>query len=360
MRRRLIVHGSPTTKFEFTHQVAITDSTEPTYFCGGSMLDATHILTAAHCTYAVTGGYGNNGVVSNRRSASDLTVHVYRWTAPTDPGSGEFGSYDSGSGLSDDERCTQQIGVSTIAVHPEHTPPSVDMDVAVLTLSSAARCAGNEIALVELYKGVASRGGELQAPDYLSPLDGRTATMVGWGYTNAHPSVLPRPMPELLPPSLRKVDVRLQNYRFCESLFASHPTLEFTTNFLCSFDPSMGGAPCSGDSGGPLTLPMGPGDTRPVQVGIVSFSLNNATHSLCDWGFGAYSRVAAARWWILEQQHGTEARTQIMIASIATAGGLLLLAVLSLLFVRREVKKNALRRVQDRVDEILGGGHASK
>ena len=61
----------------------------------------------------------------------------------------------------------------------------------------------------------------------------------------------------------------------------------------------------------------------------------------------------------MEQQHGTEARTQIMIASIATAGGLLLLAVLSLLFVRREVKKNALRRVQDRVDEILGGGHES-
>ena len=54
---------------------------------------------------------------------------------------------------------------------------------------------------------------------------------------------------------------------------------------------------------------MGPGDTRPVQIGVVSFGVNNGTHALCEFGFGAYASVAAARPWLQAYLSGTATGT---------------------------------------------------
>ena len=104
--RSLLINGVPTSQWEFTHQVAISDSSDTSFFCGGSMIDAQHVLTAAHCLY-----YPNANGVYLQRSASNLFVHLHRWqftaTAP-----------EAGSG--DDSSCTQSIGVSSLASHPTY------------------------------------------------------------------------------------------------------------------------------------------------------------------------------------------------------------------------------------------------
>ena len=63
----------------------------------------------------------------------------------------------------------------------------------------------------------------------------------------------------------------------------------FTSSMVCSYDLNTAGGPCSADSGGPVTLPLAPGETQPVQVGLVSFTLNNGSHAICDLGLGTYT-----------------------------------------------------------------------
>lgn len=42
-----IVNGYPATRGQFPHQAAVT--IDGASFCGGSLISATYVLTAAHC-----------------------------------------------------------------------------------------------------------------------------------------------------------------------------------------------------------------------------------------------------------------------------------------------------------------------
>ena len=88
----------------------------------------------------------------------------------------------------------------------------------------------------------------------------------------------------MLPTVLKEATVTLRSFKQCfnhyESTYLTASQAAaydpFLPSMLCSQD--VGQGVCSGDSGGPVTLPMGPGDSRPVQVGIVSWVAANLTH----------------------------------------------------------------------------------
>lgn len=345
--RRLVANGASTAPGDFSHTVAIVDASDQNWLCGGSLIDAQHILTAAHCMYP----YGQPS--RQLRSSAALTVHVGRWRFDRtrsdwmpdveEPGSGSAAYYGSSS-----DNCTQAIGVERIAVHPDYRhPPDITMDVAVLKLATPARCIGAEITPVRLSPFAEPRH-HLQPPEYAYPLDDALATIVGWGATRSHPIAISNLslFPRLFPDVLQALNVTLLNHRHCRAAF-EQTAYVFPTSMLCSLSPDLQGGSCGGDSGGPVTLvpPIGGGgaDRRPVQVGIVSFGVNNGSHTLCHLGFGAYASVAAARVWIEAQQLNdlgggwggmSEGRVVILAAPIGTAV-LLLLVCSSWVLLRR-------------------------
>ena len=71
-----IVGGSEVTPFSLPWQVALVDPGDDLPFCGGTLISATHVLTAAHCT----GGNGGNWEVivgeHDITSTSDGTRHT--------------------------------------------------------------------------------------------------------------------------------------------------------------------------------------------------------------------------------------------------------------------------------------------
>lgn len=98
-----IVGGEAASSQTWGWMASLRYSSTETHFCGGSIISASHILTAAHCAEAVS-------------SASSVDVFV--------------GSiYLSVT--------AQTRHVSTIYVHPNYSTPSYINDIAILKLSSS-------------------------------------------------------------------------------------------------------------------------------------------------------------------------------------------------------------------------------
>ena len=260
-----IVGGAEASIADFPFQVALYDpqagSPAAGFFCGGVILDADHVATAAHCLLG--GGSG-------RRLSAPAEIAVLAGSSrlsPTDPGS-------------------VRDPVASASYDPRYNPFTSDYDVGVLTLSR------------RLWNGPAPKldgvatiaplpASAALAEGYGNPNEEHAivATTSGWGDTNPAPSE-----PPSYPLGLRSAHVSLTSEWLCEEAYgAIEQTI--TPRMICAGEASHRTDSCYGDSGGPLLVDRDTPADPPsdyVLVGLVDFG-----NGCAQAGYpGVYSRIS--------------------------------------------------------------------
>ncbi|XP_029437548.1 serine protease 55-like [Rhinatrema bivittatum] len=193
---------------------AVSLQTQNQHFCGGSILNAWWILTAAHC---FTDPFYRSMV---------LRVKV---------------------GVTVLQRAKEPIKVKKIITHMDFVDWNKDNDIALLLLSKPMQF------------------DVLKTPICLPPAgnfsnnDWTTCFVIGWGPTVVgeirHPEVL------------QKVEMELVEWKRCKKRI-----MPLTKNMLCAGHEEGGHNACMGDSGGPLVCKTWK-DYRWYEVGIVSWGI---------------------------------------------------------------------------------------
>lgn len=187
-----IVGGQQTTIQQYPHQ--ITMQYYGSHRCGGSVVSATKIVTAAHCTYRI--------------SASALSVRA--------------GSTYSQSG-------GQLIPVSKIVQHSSYNDNTLNNDIAVMILRSPLNLNGNSVSAIRL----PNQGENVGV--------GANGQVSGWGAEREGGSVAS---------ALRVVTVPVVSNQQCNSLYGGG----ITANMVCAGFLAGGRDSCQGDSGGPYVI----------------------------------------------------------------------------------------------------------
>jgi len=227
-----IVGGSEAVPGEFPWQVAIT--IDGLYFCGGSMIDSTHVLTAAHCadgarSFEVTFGAHN----INQNEPSQISE------ASTD-----------------------------YTIHPNWNPNTLSGDMAIIRLKNAVPLTPRiqPICLVSS-----------NAPNYVDA----DLVVSGWGKT--------QDVGGGISPVLNKATVVGITTAECAAVYGSI----ISDDILCVKTSVYNQGPCNGDSGGPLSFVDGQGVYN--QVGLVSFGSRLCLNSGNPDGF---TRISSYTQWI--------------------------------------------------------------
>jgi hypothetical protein len=190
--------------------------------CGGSILDATHILTAAHC-------------VDHEGSTTTYPASYVRVLA----GASNVAEYEA---TLIPPTGSQEEHASRVRVHPYYTPlPNIKDDAAVIELSSP----------LELSTAANAQAIPL-VPTGATPAGGTALSLSGYGKQNGGENVAPNG--KLYSTSLIAIGSDA-----CRNLDGENSAV-----ILCAYGVSS--ASCQGDSGGPLTE-----GSPAVEVGMVDF-----------------------------------------------------------------------------------------
>ncbi|KAF3048346.1 hypothetical protein E8E12_011711 [Didymella heteroderae] len=216
-----IVGGVPAVAGDFPFIISLQKN--GAHFCGGSLLDSTTVLTAAHC--------------ADGQTTSGLTVRA--------------GSLNRNSG-------GVTSPVASLNIHPGYDADIVDKDVAILKLRTPIA----ESSTIK-YATLAAAGSD--------PAANTVARTAGWGTTqNSSQSNV----------SLRKVDVPIVSRADCIADYQKDtPPKTVTTNMICAGLDAGGKDSCQGDSGGPI-IDMEPGQHYKLQISGGNPTVHNAFLSL--------------------------------------------------------------------------------
>ncbi|MDO0937657.1 serine protease [Streptomyces sp. DG2A-72] len=187
-----IVGGTTTTTTAYPFMMQITDAAED-QFCGGTLVSATKVVTAAHCMAGESAG--NVRVVGGRTYLNGTNGTVSR--------------------------------VTDIWVDPDYTDTTNGDDVAVLTLATSMPY---------------TTAPYVSADDTGVYATGATARILGWGTTSAGGSSSNQ---------LRTATVPIVSDADCGSSYGS----DFVqSDMVCAGHEDGGVDTCQGDSGGPLLI----------------------------------------------------------------------------------------------------------
>ncbi|XP_057374920.1 trypsin-1-like [Daphnia carinata] len=205
------------------------------FFCGGSLIAADKILTAAHCVDKVSS-------TEMKQLTVDLGMHKLN---PSD--------------------AQETKSVGQITIHRGWDSNTNRNDIAILTLESPVTYSKDVSPIC------------LPSVGLNDQFVNKDAAIIGWGTTKSGGT---------LPDVLQQATVKVLNNVKCKE---SYPRL--FNSMLCASAPRTDS--CQGDSGGPLLVRTSP-DSPWTQTGIVSFGIGCALAKFP----GVYTRVTSFRPWI--------------------------------------------------------------
>merc|ERR1711936_831266 len=229
-----IVNGYEAIKHEYPFMAALMNRNRQ--FCGGSLIDEKHVLTAAHCVAHMS-----------KFDVQNLRVRL---------GDHNIRDNDNTSIEKRVKRVIRHIGFSSKTLHN---------DVAILTMEDAVKYNSN-IQPICLAAGT-------------SQFVNQRVTVAGWGTLTEGGRQ---------PDELMKVDVDVWTNDRCKNSYGSNAPGGITNHMLCASRPQRDS--CSGDSGGPLFSCNG----ACTQIGIVSWGIGCAQSNYP----GVYTRITAMKDWI--------------------------------------------------------------